>query len=140
LKANTPTGASIAVIGSEPEIYFYAQRHSATGYIYTYALMEDQSYAKRMQQEMASQIEQARPEFVVFVNSAASWLRHPNSSSFIFDWAAKYLTSQYELNGVADILDESHYVWGEDAKAYNPVSPYTIQVFRRLPNAIPSHD
>jgi len=138
LKANTSAGASIAVIGSEPEIYFYAQRHSATGYIYTYALMEDQSYAKRMQEEMVSEIEQARPEFVVIVNVPASWLRRPESPSLIFDWAGKYLTSQYQLNGIADIMDESHYVWGDDAKAYNPVSPYRIEVFRRLPNAFES--
>jgi hypothetical protein len=25
-----------AILGSEPETYFYAHRHSATGYIYTY--------------------------------------------------------------------------------------------------------
>jgi len=135
LKANTPAGASIAVIGSEPEIYFYAQRHSATGYIYTYPLMEDQSYAQFMQEDMISEIEHARPEFVVFVNVTASWIRGPKSPSLIFDWAAKYLTSQYELNGIVDILDESRYVWGDPAKAYDPVSPYRIQVFRRLPNA-----
>ena len=29
--------ALVAVLGSEPEIYFLAHRHSATGYIYTYA-------------------------------------------------------------------------------------------------------
>lgn len=138
LKANTPAGASIAVIGSEPEIYFYAQRHSATGYIYTYPLMEDHRYAERMQEEMISEIEQARPEFVVFVNVPISWVRRPTSPSLIFDWASKYLTSQYELNGVADILDESHYVWGDDAKAYNPISPYRLQIFRRLPNPLAS--
>ena len=42
----------IAVLGSEPEIYFYAGRKSATGYIYTYPLMEPQPYASRMQDEM----------------------------------------------------------------------------------------
>ena len=30
----------IAVLGSEPQIYFYSKRLSATGYIYTYGLME----------------------------------------------------------------------------------------------------
>jgi len=46
-------------IGSEPEIYFYAQRHSATGYIYTYALMEEHKYAHAMPEEMEREIEQA---------------------------------------------------------------------------------
>src|ERR1035437_2228674 len=35
LKSHASPGARIAVLGSEPEIYFYANRHSATGYIYT---------------------------------------------------------------------------------------------------------
>ena len=39
---------TIAVLGSEPQIYFYAQRRSATGYIYTYSLMETQPYAHQM--------------------------------------------------------------------------------------------
>ena len=42
LKNHASPGARIAVLGSEPEIYFY-HRHSATGYIYTYSLMEPQS-------------------------------------------------------------------------------------------------
>ena len=45
LRDHTGTGDTIAVLGSEPQIYFYSKRHSATGYIYTYELMEPQSYA-----------------------------------------------------------------------------------------------
>jgi hypothetical protein len=48
LNAHTSPDDRIAVLGSEPEIYFYAQRKSATG-IYTYALLESQPYAARMQ-------------------------------------------------------------------------------------------
>jgi len=33
---NRPVTARIAVLGSEPQIYFYSRRHSATGYIYIY--------------------------------------------------------------------------------------------------------
>jgi len=38
LRAHTAPTERIAVIGSEPQIYFFAQRHAATGYIYMYAL------------------------------------------------------------------------------------------------------
>src|ERR1035437_10482 len=63
LKSHASPGARIAVLGSEPEIYFYAARHSATGYIYTYSLMERKRYALEMQKEMIADIEAARPEF-----------------------------------------------------------------------------
>mgnify|MGYP003299295094 CR=1 FL=1 len=48
LRNHSSPAARIAVLGSEPEIYFYAARHSATGYIYMYPLMEPQPFAERM--------------------------------------------------------------------------------------------
>ena len=54
-------------LGSEPEIYFYSHRHSATGYIYTYGLMEPQKYAHQMQQEMIHEIERASPKDLMSV-------------------------------------------------------------------------
>jgi hypothetical protein len=68
---------TIAVLGSEPQIYFYSQRHSATGYIYTYSLMEPQKYAHQMQLEMIHEIELARPKYLVFVGMTDSWLKRP---------------------------------------------------------------
>ena len=41
IKASTSSRDRIAVLGSEPQIFFYSNRRSATGHIYTYALMED---------------------------------------------------------------------------------------------------
>jgi len=48
LRENSADTARVAVMGSEPEIYFLSRRHSATGYIYTYGLMEPQPFARRM--------------------------------------------------------------------------------------------
>ena len=67
LKEHTSSEDSIAVLGSEPQIYFYAHRHTATGYIYMYPLMEPQPYALRMQEEMIREIEASRPAYLVFV-------------------------------------------------------------------------
>ncbi len=62
LRTNSAPDAKIAVIGSEPEIYFYAHRHSATGYIYTYPLMEPQPFALQMQRDMIQEIESNRSD------------------------------------------------------------------------------
>jgi len=67
---HTGKDARVAVIGSEPEIYFYGQRHSATGYIYAYPLMENQPYAAAMQRGMISEIESAKPEYIIMVSNA----------------------------------------------------------------------
>ena len=132
LKAHTSPSESIAVIGSEPEIYFYSQRRSATGYIYTYALMEEQPYALTMQKEMVSEIEQARPKYLVFVNVSLSWLRRPESPQFLFDWVQKYVADGYEPAGIIDIFEnDTQYKWGEDAKGYRLISPDNVQMFKR---------
>jgi len=140
LKAHTSPSSTLAILGSEPEIYFYAHRHSATGYIYTYALMEEQPYAAKMQQEMISEIEAARPEFVVFVNLRLSWLWHPGSSRLILDWSQQYLSQNYQLDGLVDILDVSQYRWGDEASNYEPASPYTVRIFKRTNRLRPSQN
>ena len=61
LKAHATRDETIAVLGSEPEICFYADRRSATGYIYTCPLMEPQPYALQMQQQMMHEIETVKP-------------------------------------------------------------------------------
>ncbi|MFO1514360.1 MAG: glycosyltransferase family 39 protein [Verrucomicrobiota bacterium] len=97
IKANTTPDARIAVIGSEPEIYFYARRRSATGHIYTYALMERQPHALAMQEEFIREIEAARPEYVVYLNNQLSWLTQPDSERKIVDWWPKYWADHLEL-------------------------------------------
>jgi hypothetical protein len=87
---------SIAVLGSEPQILFYARRHSATGYLYSYSLMEEQKYAGRMQQEAISEIESARPAYIVYVRD---WMILPHSDRTILRWADQYLKQDYELIG-----------------------------------------
>ena len=134
LKSHSVPGARIAVLGSEPEIYFYARRHSATGYIYTYSLMEPQSHALEMQKEMIAEIEAARPEFVVFVNVPMSFGKLPGSETLIFSWANAYLHRQYEKVGTVDMNQPSEYIWGNAAQGYQPRSRSFIDVFRRKEN------
>src|SRR5256886_1770450 len=80
----------IAVLGSEPEIYFYSGRRAATGYLHTYPLMEAQPYAAQMQREMVGQIERGRPAFLVYVNVPASWLINDNPDPFVLTWLEAY--------------------------------------------------
>lgn len=108
LREHTQPNETIAVVGSEPEIYFYAQRHSATGYIYTYPLMEPQPFAARMQQEMIREIENSRPAYVVFVGLESSWLMVPESNRAFFDWFKEYSTSELKPAGLVDIVSLTH--------------------------------
>ena len=93
---------TVMVFGSEPEIYFDAQRHSASGYIYMYSLTEDQSYRPVMQQQMMHEVEASRPAYVVMVDFPFSWLIRVDPSQVLAmkNWMARYIADNYEEAGV----------------------------------------
>jgi len=134
IDAHSSANEQLAVLGSEPEIYFYAKRRSATGFIYVYGLMEQQKYSFEMQKQMISEIQSTRPQFVVAVNSPLSWLPRvgsPQALSFSA-WANSYLGSQYELVAITDRVDgHLEYHWDDEARAYHPRSQNTVGIFRR---------
>ena len=108
LRDHTDVGDTIAVLGSEPEICFYSKRHSATGYIYTYGLMESQSYARQMQEEMIREIESARPKYLIWMGVPPSWMRRATSEGMIFAWANDYAEKFYDVVGLVNILSPDH--------------------------------
>jgi hypothetical protein len=132
LKDHSTEQDQIAIVGSEPQVYFYANRRAATGYILTYALMEPHPYALSMQQEMISEIEHAKPEYMVFANIPTSWLMRKDSEKLIFEWFADYVGKYYERVGVVDIgHNGTNYLWNEDARRYRIQSSYSLSVFKK---------
>jgi len=133
LKQNTTKDDKIAVLGSEPQICFYADRYSATGYIYTYCLVELQSYALSMQQEMVKEIELNKPKYILYVNVASSWLKRQHSELFIFSWANDYVKKNYKLVGLFDILplEFSSLKVRQQLINYKPKSQDLIYIYER---------
>lgn len=116
LAAQCPPDGRIAVLGSETEIYFYSHRRAATGYTATYPLMEPQPYALQMQKEMISQIEQANPDYVIFVHVPVSWLQYSDSKTLILDWFPQYQRKRLRLVGLVEMPangDPDVYRWFE---------------------------
>ena len=133
LRAHTTASDRIGVLGSEPQILFYADRLSATGYLCMYGLMEDQPFADRMQEELIREVETAKPKYIVLVNIGESWLLRLESHKRIFEWAAKYLEQGYDITGVIDIIDaQTTLVWWDDS-AYDraPQALNNLIVYRR---------
>ena len=132
IQAHSAPGDRIEVVGSEPEIYFYAQRRSVSGYIYMYDLVAEQPYASAMQREFIHDIESARPEFLVVVNNGTSWTTWPNSDRTIFYWATQYPGQFYQLAGVAAMYPSyTEYLWGKEASAAGVKTSSAIYVYQR---------
>ena len=132
IKQNSQKNDTVAVIGSEPQIYFYSHRLSATGYVYTYPLMEPQPYASSMQEEMINQIEKASPKFLVLVHIPLSWLPREKSDMKIFEWSDKYAAKFYHTVGIVDIVsaDQTTYRWGTAVANYKPQSQSWLLILR----------
>lgn len=137
IRERTTQEDRIAVLGSEPEIYFYSHRLSATGYIYIYPLIEPQKYAARMQEEMIREITAAHPRYLVFVQIRNSWGLKPESDQRIVDWSLLYTGRCYDLVGVVDIFsrDQTRYLWDAEVAGYKPASTNLVFVYRRRSDA-----
>jgi hypothetical protein len=133
VREHSTPDARIAVVGSEPEIYFYAQRRSATGYIYTYPLMESQPHAREMQQDMMQEIETNRPEYLMYVSYGNSWLFQPSSDRTILGWCEQYAGQFYEPVGFVrkNSAGEVECLWDAAARDHGNTGGEYIAVFKR---------
>jgi hypothetical protein len=143
IQDNSPPSARVAVLGSEPEIYFLSHRHSATGYIYIFALSEAQPFAVEMTQQMIAEIVSCRPEFVVLCDTARWQTPATNSTPSLFDWWGNYQTNYIRV-GLADLIflnettTETTYAFGTNAVAhYGKIHRCALEIFQRKPIPLP---
>jgi hypothetical protein len=130
LRERTSPEERIAVIGSEPQIYFYSGRRAATGYIYMYPMMENHTFAEKMQEEFIAEIEAASPRYLVVVRVFTSWLQRPDSHPRLFQWLEQTRIN-FTLIGLADIHPQgTRYSWAPNL-TWPPQSPAWIAVLQR---------
>jgi hypothetical protein len=125
IKAHSAEQDTIGLFGSEPEICFYAGRHCASSYLYTYPLLEKQKYAEQMRSDMLQQVQDARPRFVVYADVARSWgtpaTLEENRAFLETAWG--YAHRDYELVEQVAVRGDAGHLWGDQ--------PY-LYVFRRI--------
>jgi hypothetical protein len=134
LKDHSAPTDTIAILGSEPEILFYAERRSATGHLYMYPLMEAHPFARAMQRQMIAEIERAQPRYVVYVRTDGSWNRAVFSDRLVFDWIERFIAARYARVGQVDIRGprDTRYLWDVDVVGAD-VTPYThLLIFRSV--------
>jgi hypothetical protein len=130
---HTAPDERIAVVGSEPQIFFYTKRRSVSGHIYMYGMMEPQPYARRMQEEFIADVERAKPRHLICFWIPWSWLPEEHSDRYILSWVKSYAAKYYKRIATVDLIDAAsvRYVLGDSARTYKPVSQDFIFVFER---------
>jgi hypothetical protein len=135
LREHTMAGDQIAVLGSEPQICFYADRLSATRHIYMYGLMEPGQLGAEMQREAIDEIEAAKPKYILYIGHPQSWLCSPDSPTLVLQWGPEYYSRYYTITGVVDTVSpaQTDYFWDEEAEYHPPCAPLHICVYEREP-------
>ncbi|MFH1139011.1 MAG: glycosyltransferase family 39 protein [Pseudomonadota bacterium] len=135
IRDHSRPGDLVAVLGSEPQIYFYSERRSAVGYMYHYPLIENHEFARSMERDLIAQVEAARPEYLVFVNFPDLWPL-PRMAGMM-KWMEDFLAADYVRVGVIDSpcqdagAVEATPVWGGKALGYVPKSSCWLMVYRK---------
>jgi hypothetical protein len=132
---------TIYILGSEPQIFFYAHRRSATRYIFFYPLMADVPDALERQRTASREAEASEPRYVIWMNIAPSLLLHPDVNRHVFEAGSRMTSSDYSLEFAAFPRghDEPYrFVYGPRAKRElewareSGKDPSWIAVYRRL--------
>lgn len=137
LRDHTRPEDRIAVLGSEPEMLFYADRPTATGYIYMYPLTERQPYADEMRQELIQDLQRVKPRFVVLVDSSTSWVANLQPDTRLVTWANTFTATCYDRAGIVDLdpSGTSTIRWDADAVGYQVRFQSKVTIFRRTDGA-----
>jgi hypothetical protein len=132
IKNNTTKTDKIAVLGSEPQILFYADRKSATSFIYAYHLVSGKKYDIQFQQQAIKEIEREKPKYFVLINSPTSWAVQSNAPLAIFNWINYYLSQNYTLTGLVDYFkDNSVIKFDQEIGNYTPMSSIHVLIFKK---------
>jgi len=133
INANSKPEDNIVLIGSEPQIYFYTKKKCPSRHAYFTSIVNDIPQHKEWQREFTADVEKANPKFIIFFNHPLSLLVQPNVDKYVFEWANEYITKNYNIIGVVDMIEgqSSVYVWREELTTYRPVSQNLIYIYER---------
>jgi hypothetical protein len=134
LQKNTTPQDKIIIIGSEPQIYVYADRKAASGYIFTYGLVDGSRYNKPMLEEMMQEIRKNKPKFIVYCNIPTSWgMQVVESKSYLMERLTQYVNENYRLVGLFDIMQDGTLVekWGQEAFTHQSPNGLFFHILER---------
>ena len=128
---------NVFVLGSEPQILFYANRLPATGYLYIYGAMENHNNALKMQKQIINEVEKNRPKVVValpMVYWGSTWNSHLHLTEWSNQFAKNYTPIAFwDINedemGKVVFVNNS-----KEVQNYNVLSNRYIAVFVRNEN------
>lgn len=120
----------VLVVGSEPEILFYAARQSPSPFIMFYPLTDANPHYREFQNQMWRDVRRAAPKYIVFVeNIESSYLWDDAAESDIIDNLNDYIKAGYKLERRMLVAAEKQWI-GPGESVPDSDDPF-ISIYRR---------
>jgi 4-amino-4-deoxy-L-arabinose transferase-like glycosyltransferase len=97
LRENSEPWDRIFIFGSEPQLLFYAQRRSASRYMFLYPLMFAFEGVRERQQQALDEIRASQPKFIVGAFLSTSLLEQPDTPRILRHGLRELVESSYRL-------------------------------------------
>jgi hypothetical protein len=138
LRERSGPADKVFILGSEPQLLFYAGLQSATRYIFMFPLTVATRDAQRRQEEALAEFRRERPRFVVSIFSVTSFLPQRGLSTKLFEDIGAEVRSGYRLVGLAVrgsetllIGDHALHEWREHPTWYPPHDRFSLALWER---------
>lgn len=137
LAAHSGADDTVFILGSEPQILYYAGRRSASRYIFVYPLTASYPDVRERQHAALREIMLNQPRFIVTVSDPGSFLADPDAPTDLTDALADLVKQSYRLAAVTQLTPEGDrpLVTGPQATEVwqaDPLSCCSLAVWERV--------
>lgn len=124
---------TVAVMGSEPQIYVYLNRKAPSRHFYTAFLSRPHRFTKIWHEEALEGLKTQKPDYVVFNIVSMSWMLRPDSDQGFYQNSYSWVIENYNPIAWADYVDYYNPTIVSDAAAstYKPQSGSYVMLLKK---------
>lgn len=121
IEAQIKPDETVAVLGSEPQIYVYLKQKAPSRHFYTAFLSRNHRFSQVWQDEALNGLKEKQPDYVVFNIVPMSWMLREDSNQGFYQSSYSWVMNNY-----------TSIAWADYADYYNPtiVSDATASTYK----------
>jgi hypothetical protein len=133
IEAQIQPNETVAVMGSEPQIYVYLNRKAPSRHFYTAFLSRPHRFTESWHEEALEGLKTQKPDYVVFNIVSMSWMLRPDSDQGFYQNSYSWVMNNYTPIAYADYVDYYNPTIVTDvaASTYKPQSGSYVMLLKK---------